>query len=273
MPQIDHLDPIVHALEHYQIPEEKRPYLGISGLGGICNREKWYTFRWAYTFFKTPKLHRLFNRGHREEPVVKAELERAGIKTFHMVPEQVEVVGVMGHLKGHPDGELENVPGAEKTRHLAEIKTANNKKFVEFSKFGVKDSNEQYWCQGQMYCHYRELKRGLFIITNKDNDDRYYERFKYDRVYCEEQEDKALDILISPVPPQRISERPEWYECRYCNAYNVCHNGARPDRNCRTCTNARIQDNGEWHCAVWPGKPIPEEFQRTGCADHYKPCI
>lgn len=266
-------DPLMHALESKQIECEKRPYLGMSSLAGICNREKWYTFRWAYTQFITPRMDRLFKRGHREEAIVIEDLKKVGVICKNVLDDQIELVGVMGHCKGHPDGDLENVPGAEKTSYNFECKTANTKHFKEFVKFGVKETREQYYGQSQLYMRYKGQERTLFIVVNKETDERYIERIRYDPAYTDELEDIAIDILSSPLPPVKISERPEWYECKWCNAYSVCHGGVQVDRNCRTCKNVRIRDKGEWTCEIYPGKPIPEDFQRVGCRDHYRPIV
>lgn len=265
-------NPVELAIEGRLIEQEQRPYLGISSIGGECLRETWFKWRWFQDVNISAKLERLYNRGHQEEEVVVKDLNAIGVVCHDVLEEQGEVVGFMGHLCGHPDGWLENVPGLDQPA-LLEVKTAKDRKFKEFAKFGVLRTNEGYYAQAQLYMHYKELEVCLFIVTNKDTDDRYYEFLFHDKEYCEKMEDRALDVLLSVEPPVRISERPEWYQCRYCDMKEVCHHGQRPKRNCRTCKNAIIKPDGEWHCSIWPGRAIPVDFQRTGCADHYQPIV
>lgn len=265
------LNPIYEAIERRPIVNELRPYLGFSIYGHQCANYLWLTFRWAYQEEISPRQQRLFNRGHNEEPIVVQDLENAGIQCKDVCKNQIEVVGFMGHMKGHPDGSCINIPGAEKTEHNLEIKTANDKKFSEFVKFGVQRSNPQYYAQSLAYMHYKEQTRTLFVITNKNNDERHYERIHHDEQEFTKLEERAIDIILSPLPMPKLSDRPEWYECKWCAAKEVCHHGSKPLRNCRTCSNSTLHDKGEWQCKQWPGKPIPVEFQRTGCQDGYSP--
>lgn len=265
--------PIEIALETTPIPQELRPYLGYSQLGHECARYLWYSFRWCYATEISPQLQRLFNRGHQEEQVVVKDLRAIGVVCEDVLDKQAEVVGVLGHVKGHPDGRCTNIPGAEKTEHLLEIKTANDKKFNQFYRFGVERTNPAYWTQVHCYMAHQGLTRCLYIITNKNNDQRYYARIHFNKQVAEDAEGKALDIITSPVPLPKLSERAEWYECKFCNAKDICHHNTPIARNCRTCTNSSIHDNGEWHCSVYPGKPIPVDFQRAGCPDSYQPLL
>ena len=258
------------AIENREPEEGKlRPYLGYSSFGAHCPNSLWHSFRWTYKKFISPRMQRLFNRGHQEEPIIVADLERAGMICYDTV-EQAEVVGFMGHIKGHPDGDVINVPGAEQNLHNLEMKTANDKKFKEFAKFGVQRSNPKYFAQANAYMFHKKQDRTLFVITNKNNDERYYERMHYDETNYEEMENRAIDIICSPVQMPKISTKPEWHECKFCDALEVCHFNQIYERNCRTCVNALIKEDGEWHCKVYDSGAIPIDFQRKGCADHYR---
>lgn len=274
MPKIPNQNLIEQAVEHsYSIDAPLRPYLGYSIFANPCANYLWHTFRWTYKVQISPRVQRLFNRGHQEEPIIVADLERAGMPCRNVTQNQIEVVGFMGHLKGHPDGDIINVPGAEKTEHNLEMKTAKDKKFKEFVKFGVQRSNPQYYGQSLAYMHHKKQTRTLFVITNKDTDYRHYERLHHDEEEFQRLEERACDIILSPVPMKKISERPEWHVCRYCNAANVCHGNAQPLKGCRTCQHSVLHPKGEWHCTEYPGNPIPVDFQRVGCEDRYKPFL
>ena len=281
MAKITMINAVEHAVEHGRmIDAPLRPYLGYSVIGHICPRYLWYSFRWTFKKEITPRLQRLFNRGHQEEPIVIEDLERAGMICSNVVRKgmtdeeaekaQVTCTGTYGHIMGHPDGDVIGVTGAEGTMHNLEIKTANDRKFKEFCKFGVQRSNPQYYAQIQAYMHHKQQTCTLFIITNKNDDTRYFERIPYDRYVYLEYEERAIDIILSVVPPPKISDKPEWHECRWCDAKETCHFNQVYEKNCRTCKYSCIENNGIWSCAIYK-KTIPSVFQRKGCVDHYTP--
>ena len=281
MAKIEMINQVEQAVEHSGVIKSPlRPYLGYSSIGHHCPRYLWYTFRWVYTKEITQRLQRLFNRGHQEEPIVIADLERAGMKCSNVVRHgmteeeantaQVTCMGSYGHIMGHPDGDVTNVPGAEQTEHNLEIKTANDKKFKEFCKFGVQRSNPQYYAQINAYMHHKGQTRTLFIITNKNTDDRYFERIPYDKDNYLENEERGIDVITSSVPLPKISTKPEWHECRFCDAKDICHFNAPYEKNCRTCQHIRLEEDGQWSCFIYK-KDIPVDFQRKGCPDNYLP--
>ena len=267
-------NPVHAALEDKLIDTPLRTYLGYSMLGHPCARYLWFYFHWMFMIKITPQQKRLFSRGDHEEPVVVEDLRRAGMLCTNVLDEQIEVIGCLGHVKGHPDGDVINVPGAEKTEHNLEIKTANDKRFNEIKKFGVERSNPEYSVQAHCYMGKKKQIRTLFVVTNKNTDERFYERIHYRKEIFEDAEQRSFDIISAIVPPTGISSSPEWYQCRWCDAYSICHQRASYERNCRTCANVSIQDNGEWHCKLFANSgPIPVEFQRTGCQDGYRPFL
>ncbi len=263
--------------------ELPRPYLGYSSIAHECANYLWHSFRWTYKKKIDIRIQRLFNRGHREEPIIVADLERAGMKCSNVVRHgmteeeedkaQITITGFMGHIKGHPDGDVINVPESPSKTHNLEMKTANDKKFREFFRFGVQRSNPVYYGQSIAYMHHKKQDRTLFIVTNKNDDSRYFERLHADEKHFTYLEERGADIICSDKPMPKLSEAPEYYGCRYCDARDVCHLGAKVERNCRTCINSRVRDNGEWGCVKFPESPIPVKFQETGCENEYRPFL
>lgn len=86
----------LQMIEGTLLPQKHRPYLGMSQIGHECERYLWYCFRWAFLEEITPRLNRLFERGHREEPEIVKALATVGIKCFD---DQEEVVAGFGHIK------------------------------------------------------------------------------------------------------------------------------------------------------------------------------
>ena len=250
-------------IEDHIIVQEQRPYLGISGIGANCLRSLWYGFRLCSQSHITSRLHRLFQRGHREEEIIREDLRRIGI--YHH-SDQKEVVAGRGHIKGHIDDLLENVPDAPKTTHLGEYKTHNDKSFKDLKNKGVKNSKPTHYAQMQCYMYLLNLKRALYIAVNKNDDSRYYERVRIDKDRAISLLDRAMSVISSEELPPRIGN-PAWFECKMCNHLLVCHYGTSPLANCRTCKYVEIHDEGKWRCSghkLW----LPFSLQKTGCDKH-----
>ena len=119
---------VEQQIEDEWVIQEPRPYLGISGIGAKCARALWYGFRLCSQQKISQRMHRLYQRGHREEPIIQASLRKIGI--YHHSA-QKEVIDGNGHIKGHIDDILENIPDAPKTQHLGEYKKHNDKSFKD----------------------------------------------------------------------------------------------------------------------------------------------
>ena len=250
------------AIENQTIADPLRPYFGISGIGASCARQLWYNFRWVTARTLSPRERRLLNRGHQEEPIVIADLRAAGCRVHRR--QQTMVTG-HGHIKGHSDGTVTNVPDAPKTEHLLEIKTANEKNFAQMKKQGIQVAKPEYYAQTQCYMKELKLKRTLFIVANKNNDARYYERLRYDKEVAEKYFSRANDIILSEFPLVKIGGA-TWFECKWCNHYLVCHFGEAPAVNCRTCHHLDMHPGGRWRCALHR-EPRSTARQRAGCPD------
>ena len=233
------------AIEDGFIIQDFRSYLGLSGIGTTCGRKLWYGFRLCSVSKITQRQHRLFQRGHQEEPIIQADLRRVGI--WHH-DDQLEIVTGHGHIKGHIDDLLDYVPDAPKTTHLGEYKTHNDKSFKDLKKKGMRLSKPLHYAQ--MICYMKELKlkRGLYIAVNKNDDERYYERISSDNEKAKELIKRGVDIIGSEKPPIKIGSS-TWFECKWCDHYEVCHFGEAPLKNCRTCQFGDIHDHGIWKCS------------------------
>lgn len=254
-------------IEDEIFPQEQRAYLGLSGIGKKCSRTLWYDFRMCSKGQISARIYRLFQRGHREESIIKADLRKIGIQCLHEDDPQIEVVTGHGHIKGHLDDILTNVPDAPKTTHLGEYKTHNNKSFLDLKKKGVRLSKPVHAAQMDCYMYLKKLTRALYVAVNKDNDERYYERLSIDIDSAKSLIQKGIEIIKSETPLARIGG-PNWYECKWCNHYQICHFDEPILKNCRTCKHSDIHDEGKWKCS---GYKIELTFdqQKIGC-ERYK---
>ena len=253
-------------LDKGMVSEPPRTYLGMSGLGHPCNRKHWLTFRWCVLPAHPRRLARLFARGHREEKHIIADLSRIGIVCSSL---QQKMVAGFGHMKGHNDGTAVNVPEAPKTRHLLEFKTLSKASFNSCKKKGVKLDKPIYYAQVQLYMNKLGLTRTLWIAVCKDNDEYYVERIKYDKGFAEDLIRRGEDIILSETMPAIQSPfSATYFECKWCDFYNICYGKQKVNKSCRTCKHGGPGLNGTWHCDKYDND-VPIDFQRVGC-DKYE---
>ena len=237
--------------------EPERNYLGGSEIGKECSRALWYSFRKCSKPEFSGRLYRLFYRGHNEEFTFVKELRGIGCEV-HEVGEdgkQFEVVACDGHFKGHTDGVALGIPEAPKTWHLLEMKTSSAKLFKKVSENGVEVEKPQHFAQMQVYMHLIGLKRALYMVVNKDNDELYTERVRYDAKKAQALIDKARRIISASTPPERISDRPDAWACKFCDAKALCHGTSDvavdvPKLDCRQCVHATPIEGGNWKCEL-----------------------
>jgi len=218
--------------------DSRRPHLGGSIIGDECPRKLWYTFRWARTIKHDGRLLKLFQRGHNEEHVFIKELRDVGIEVAEVDPET----------------------GRPATWHLLEFKTHSEKSFNDLVKKTVIGSKPQHYAQMQVYMHLGKLTRAFYMAVNKNTDEIYTERVKYDRKFAETLIKKAENIIDGEVPPTKPFAE-NFYLCRWCDFKDQCHGEQLPERNCRTCLYSTPDEDQKWICGQYK-KEIPVDVQR-----------
>lgn len=250
--------------------------LRCSSVGQECDRRLWYAFRWAHPpeGFGGRQL-RLFETGNIEETRIVEDLRAIGARVQDCDPEtgkQFEVAFLAGHLTGHTDGEVTGIPEAPVTPHLLECKSHNEKSFKALKKDGVEKSKPVHFAQMQIYMHGRGLTRALYVSVNKNDDEVWTERVEYDPAFALRLLARAERIIQAETPPARLHEDPTnkmaWL-CGFCPARDLCHQGALPRRNCRTCLHAtpEFDGDGRWSCARHQ-MDLSVATQREGCPNH-----
>ncbi len=259
-------------LEEYSVesyPSEHRNHLGASSIGDECWRKLWYTFRWVKLGQAEGRMRRLWNRGHREEPVFEEFLIWAGIRIKTINPEtdkQYVFSKVNGHYGGSTDG-IAIITWADKLEIIGEFKTFGSKYFEKLKKEKVKLSNPKYYKQMVSYGKEFKCRNGLFCAVNKDNDEVYFEFVDLDWSLADEMEKKATDIIYAQLPPPRISEQPAYWLCKGCTFNGICHHGEAVEKNCRSCVHAVPAEKAQWGCGKF-GQLIPKDFLKVGCNEH-----
>lgn len=273
-----HVDVIAASIfEKYEkagANEKPRTYLGASVIGGECARALWYGLRWAAQEKHSGRMLRLFQTGHLAEARFVADLRSIGAVVHDVDPSTGRQFGFSdhgGHMRGHMDGCVKNIPGGGLKWHVVEFKTHSAKSFAELKKNGVKKAKPTHYAQMQWYMGKSSMERALYLAVNKDDDDLYSERIEFDQVFFEQIQAKAESIIFGQTPPPKISDDPKFYLCNWCPHNGVCHSHQVPAVSCRTCVHstAEREGDGRWTCAKGETKvDIPVDIQRKGCPGH-----
>lgn len=274
--------PTVEAIkQHWQrtgSQQGKRHYLGGSIIGHHCERKLWYDFRHMAEESFDGRMYRLFNRGHREEATFVEELRAIGVEVHEVGADgkQFALKAVGGHVAGHMDGAALGLPEAPKTWHVLEFKTHSAKSFKDLQKKGVRDAKFQHYAQMMLYMKWAKLTRAFYLAVNKDNDELYSERIKYNAKEADALEAKARRIVESQHAPERPYSKRDYYLCNWCSAQDLCWGSEEqaapaipvPSLSCRQCLHATPEMDGDarWSCAK---KKTDRNFkeQATPCRD------
>lgn len=247
-----------------------RNHLGASELGEECWRKLWYGFRWTKLDHHDGRMMRLFNVGHSAEPRFVTYLKGIGfeVKEFDDDGKQFRISGALGHYGGSLDGVCKAPAKYEISEDIIislSFKTNNTGAgYANVSKESLQKSKPKHWAQECQYGYKTGIKYCLYLIENKNDSDITIKIVELDWNYGAQLEKKAETIIFAKEPPPRISDNPNFYNCKYCHQFDICHNGEQPEKNCRSCRNAIPVDNGEWFCSEHNGN-IPNEFIKKGC--------
>lgn len=260
MAKLPTTDPINNILNETLEPLEHRDHIGLSELGHQCHRYLQLKHYWSYDSFITSRIRRLFDFGTRAEAVMISALEAQG---YTVDGAQDEIVGYSGHWKGHIDG-----IAVKDERNLVEFKTHNDKSFKDLLKRGVELSKPQHYAQMQSYMGYKGLKCAIYMAENKNDSTFYFERVEFNPEYFEDLKTKEIEIVTADSLLPRIGNNSStWFECKWCDASDVCFGKKEPSRNCRTCKHVDVLDDGEWGCGKH-GDTLTSAAQKAGCEDY-----
>lgn len=252
-----------------------RAHLGASLIGDTCKRKLWYTFRWCVREDFNGRMLRLFNRGHREEERFTEWLKGIGAEVWTHTDDgnQYRVSDVMGHFGGSLDGivKLPERYGIDAPM-LLEFKTnGTGRAFDKLTEDGMAVAKPQHFAQTSVYGSDPKYNftHVLYLNINKNDDSIHCEIVKLDHKLGNNLREKAKQIILSQEAPPRLSNNPTYKDCSYCAAKNICHKGALPEKNCRSCRHAKPVENAEWFCE-FHNAVIPKDFIPKAC-DNYIP--
>ena len=278
-------DPTLVAVDRAMEAEQDtgtRAYLGMSGIGRPCSRELWLQFRWAGTPAFPANVLKKFEDGHAGEAMQAARLRMVRGVELHTEGadgEQIGFTDIGDHVRGHMDGAIHGLKQAPKTWHVWEHKQVSDKKFDELQKLTAKHGEKEalshwdltYYAQAQLYMHYSTMHRHYLTVSTPGGRDTISVRTEYDAEVAKHYIKRARDIIDAVEPPEKLSEDPEFWQCKSCTFHLQCHGTEFPLVNCRTCLHStpdRTRPGAVWHCERHSADIPGRDEQRAGCDEH-----
>lgn len=183
-------------------------------------------------------------------------------------PKQFRISGAMGHYGGSLDGMCKAPARYELSEDIIlslSFKTNNTGSgYAKVATEALQKSKPKHWAQECQYGYKTGIRYCIYMIENKNDSDITFKVIELDWNYGKQLEDKATQIIKAKEPPPRISENPALQACQWCHLKKICHEGERPEKNCRSCRNAVPVENAEWFCSAHNSN-IPPEFIKKGC--------
>lgn len=256
-----------------------RWHLGASLIGNECKRQLWFGFRWVQRPNFLGHTARLFDRGHREEARHHEWLRGLGFTVWTHDESITKPDGTHPQLKikpkakGHFGGSLDGIVQFPERYSITdyaiqESKTsATGAKFTRLHKEPLSLVKPVHYAQNSIYGYDFDIKYGLYMCADKNNDDLCIKVEKLDFALAERMIAKAEDIVFSQSPPTRISESSTYGKCVHeCDFREICHLGKPAQVNCRSCVNCSAVDNGEFYCDKWAAV-IPRDAVAAACPE------
>lgn len=252
-----------------------RKHLGASLIGNDCNRYLWYMFRWAFKADVDPRMYRLWQRGHREEPWLWGMLRACGWTILDVDPatgKQWRVDAVQGHFGGSLDAI--GLPPAHYGINewvMVECKTnksgENGRKWSELEQQGFERNKPQHWAQASTYGYLKGIRIVVYFNVNKDTDALHIEPTIMDWEVGRKMVAKAEFVILSNSAPDKLYQNMSMYTCKYCDARELCHMGKPVTVNCRSCRYAQPIADKQWYCNGYK-QVLSQELIATGCQSH-----
>lgn len=243
----------------------------MSAVTNECDRSVWLSLHWAHEPEQPEgRRERRFRTGIQYERWLLDDLRSAGCEVIEIdetTGKQMAVELAGGHLRGKLDGRVTGLPEAPKTEHVVECKSMKAADFRAVVKHGLAKAKPDHHAQCLLYMHATGIKRCLYICANKDTDEIHTERLEYDTGQALVIVARIERIVAATSMLNRASDDPDAFVCRFCRAKPLCHEGAWPRQNCRTCLHSSPVDGGKWRCEKHD-RHLSWDEQHAGCSSH-----
>tara|TARA_R110002020_G_scaffold160489_2_gene344958 strand:+ start:168 stop:1133 length:966 start_codon:yes stop_codon:yes gene_type:complete len=281
--KLEYSDPVLAAadreLERRENSRPRRMHLGMSS-GGRCARQQWFNWLWVSQRELGAKSLRAIADGYAGEDIAAARIQAVEevvlLTRDPETGEQWAVDDAGGHVAGHLDGVVMHHPTAPKTKHVWESKVVNERSLAKFRKIKsdagekatLREWNFEYWVQAQLYMLHTKMTRHWMVVSASGCRDWDSCRTELDRDQAEYFAERMRSMVANVDElPERVSESPASFACRFCDFIDVCHEGAAIERNCRTCRFSTPVDGPNWMCGL-DDVALTREQQIAGCDRH-----
>jgi hypothetical protein len=281
-------DPTLEAmnkqLEYEQTLERPRNYLGASEIGDECWRKLFYSFRGAAKRIISVSGIKAIQDGYQQEETTIKRLRAIKGIDLHNDDGEGHQIGfelLLGHFRGHVDGIVQGLLQS-KVWHIFEHKAMNEKRFNELKKLiqekgekeALRNFDSKYYVQAQIYMHAFQLERHYLVASTPGGRDHISCRTEYNRAVAEGIIAKAQSIIFDNWNiPARLSDKREFYLCKFCEHQGICHDGDFPLVHCKTCRYMEPIKDGKRQCLKHE-KEITEDVLFKGCDYHiYNPAL
>ena len=256
--------------------EPRKGYLGASMIGQECTRALWYGFRHCDRESLTGLEYR--SRGSNQADQICRDLHAIDCEVHQENPEAghpFTFQSVAGHFQGCVDGCCRGVPEAPRAWHTIKYAAHDAKGYRKLAKGLLKAYPEAY-AECILHMHFLGMKRALYAAENRDTRELYTERIKYDKRQATALLQRAERIVSAAVPPEKLSDKSDYWVCRSCSFHMLCHGSEPPVSavacvvGCRNCVHSTPEmdtETGRWSCAKY-NLTLSREQQDTGCTDH-----
>lgn len=195
-------------LDQQKSKEQVRFYITDAGK---CGRSIFFKFKNAPRKKLDPRLLRLYERGEYLHRNIISILIRMGILVASEVniPNQ-EMIG----------GRADAIISLNNELHLVDIKSMNSMVFRNLSQ-----PKEENVAQIQLYLHYFNIKKGILLYIDKDQQEIKEFVINYDKNLVQSllKDFEQLKVKVdSNIVPDRIQDYPQNWQCQYCQFKDVC---------------------------------------------------
>lgn len=206
--------------------EERRTYLGASGIGSECLRKVQYD--WQCDSTHPARTKRIFSRGHMFEEITVKAMAGAGFRMERGTP-ATGFTAANGLFKGHCDGIIIAGPEIEGLRYpcLFEHKAIGASGWRKLEKDGIEKAYPQYYAQVQIYMAYLGLDENpaLFTAVNSDNCEILHIAVPFNAEAAQSWSDRAVTVIRATQAGEllgRITDKPTDWRCKMCSHKERC---------------------------------------------------
>lgn len=262
----------------------KRSYLGASSIGSSCERALQYSFRHCTdSGFSAISLKR-FEDGHHSESVYIKRLLDAGYDLEHDDNGvQYGFSSLGGWFRGHRDGRFRIIPefGQAIWEHKSSKKWSTLAKLVEKDEStALLNWNKVYYDQAQVYMGHSGVHYHITTAAGEGSREECICVTEFNQEAFDEIQKKAERIITTDRLLPKIGSA-MYFECKWCDANDICHQGAVPAPNCRNCAALDFKADGKTKavCNRWSeydesGNMVSEAKweEDTKALEQYYPC-